>query len=654
MQHLQPSDQQQGVDGNRNKLFTALTKKLVNFEQEVGEKDAQLRAYQTRDAAMTLELHNTTVALGQERSLLNLANTTISKLEAKIQEILPQFEYHLEQQRQVASLTAQLSLSNATLDDLKLKCERLETFKHEQVTMDSSRTVTDREMLGSLIREVQSERTRAEQTRTRILEQVINTQCERKQRTLVRSSFKHWKCELRFCRKYNAVFFKSAQSHGTHLLQTVLQNWRFIWPVEKYLSSSCDVRRMQPLLSYECRHGQERRCLSLRLLRNVCVARMRFMVWARIVRETQAKGNFQTQELSGASSHRLMKSRGARDKVNSIDTTKYGILILNLRVKSVLKRLLLVWHHEASTEGKHRKKISDIESDAAQVRLQLANEMQMLESQRKSYEGEIDKIRTRSHKIAQRTVETLFGSNTKLMLQSCFNRLKDCALEGRSRRIEELQETMLHFGKNTALKLLQYETAITMATDYSIRRLLPEIAFLTWKKATMISQADFLKTRVADLESLQGLPNNDAQNATIPESLSNEHVVKSNRSDQSNSKFEHGKTSGTPRSIEKSGSTPNIGDPSLTAKIRGYDESVTDASLLLPEEQHQTLSQLASFLIPSALEQFAIRSPLLAIDHAASKNYPGEIHPQSSSLMDLQQKLNRLESRWASIRLNPS
>ena len=129
MQQPQHMDPQLGADGNRNKLFAGLTKKLVNLEQEVSDKDAQLRAYQTRDAALAFELHNTTVALGQERSLLNLANTTISKLEAKMQEILPQFEYHLEQQRQVASLTEQLSLSNATLDDLKLKCARLETFK---------------------------------------------------------------------------------------------------------------------------------------------------------------------------------------------------------------------------------------------------------------------------------------------------------------------------------------------------------------------------------------------------------------------------------------------------------------------------------------------------------------------------------------------
>jgi hypothetical protein len=91
---MQQQHMQTDADGNRSKLFAGLTKKLVSLEQDVTEKDAQLRAYQSRDAALSLELHNTAVALGQERSLLNLANSTISKLEAKMQEILPQFEYH--------------------------------------------------------------------------------------------------------------------------------------------------------------------------------------------------------------------------------------------------------------------------------------------------------------------------------------------------------------------------------------------------------------------------------------------------------------------------------------------------------------------------------------------------------------------------------
>jgi hypothetical protein len=650
MQQFQQLDQQQGADGNRNKLFTALTKKLVNLEQEVGEKDAQLRAYQTRDAAMAFELHNTTVALGQERGLLNLANTTISKLEAKIQEILPQFEHHLEQQRQIASLTGQLSLSNASLEDLKSKCERLELFKQEQITMDSSRTVSDREMLGSLIREVQSERTRAEQTRTRILEQVVNSFCDKKLRIHVRKSFKRWKIETRFCRKYNSVFFKSAQSHGWSLLRAVLHHWRFIWPVEKYLSSSCNIRRMQPLLSSECRHGQERRCFSLRLLRNVCAARLSFVIWTRIVQETMAKGNNPPQRLPGSFGQSSMKSKGVRNSVAQIDKSRYGILILNLRVKCVLKRLLLVWHYEASTESKHRK-ISEFENDSIQARQQLASEMQVLESQRKTYEGEMDKIRTRSHKLAQKTVETLFGSNTKLILQSCFNKLKDCALEGRSRRIEELQESMLHFGKNTALKLLQYETAITMATAYSVRRLLPEVAFLTWKKATMVSEADSLRARIADLESIPESQKSHVQKQKAPNDAVNERI-NGESSERSQSRSERGKVSGTPHSTNKSAMTSNIGDPNLSAANRGSDESANGASL--PVEQHQTLSQLASFLIPSALEQFGIRSPLLAIDQGAPKGYVGEMHSQSSSLMDLQQKLNRLESRWASIRLNPS
>jgi hypothetical protein len=648
MQQPQHMDPQLGADGNRNKLFAGLTKKLVNLEQEVSDKDAQLRAYQTRDAALAFELHNTTVALGQERSLLNLANTTISKLEAKMQEILPQFEYHLEQQRQVASLTEQLSLSNATLDDLKLKCARLETFKDEQITIDSSRSVSDREMLGSLIREVQSERTRAEQTRTRILDQVVNTVCDKKQRLNVRSSFKRWKYELRFSHKYNAVFFKSAQSHGVNLLRTVLQNWRFIWPVGKYLSSSCNVRRMQPLLHSECRHGQERRCLSLRLLRNVGVARMIFMMWTRIVRETLEKGGIQTQGLPGSFSY---KSKVATQKLNPIDKSKFGILVLNLRVKNALKRLLLVWHYEASIEVKERK-MSDFESDAGQAQTQLADELQMLEAQRKSYEGELDKIRTRSHKVAQKTVETLFGTNTKLIMQSCFNKLKDCTLEGRARKLEELKESMVHIGKNTAFKLLQYETAITMANDYCVRRLLPEIAFLTWKGATAVAQAtyeaDSLKSRVADLES-----SSESQTLPMPMPLAvvpTDPQFKGRKNQLSNLKVEHGKVSQLdrkPRSIDKS-----VFAAAPSAQNRVSDEYVGDASST--QDEHQTLSQLASFLIPGAVEHFAMKSPLLVIDQMAPKPYLGDMSAQSSSLMDLQQKLNRLESRWASIRLNPS
>jgi hypothetical protein len=264
----------------------------------------------------------------------------------------------------------------------------------------------------------------------------------------------------------------------------------------------------------------------------------------------------------------------------------------------------------------------------------------------------MDKIRTRSHKLAQKTVETLFGTNTKLIMQSCFNKLKDCTLEGRARKLEELKESMVHIGKNTAFKLLQYETAITMANDYCVRRLLPEIAFLTWKGATAVAQAtyeaDSLKSRVADLES-----SSESQTLPMPMPLAvvpTDPQFKGRQNQLSNLKVEHGKVSQLdrkPRSIDKS-----VFAASPSAQNRVSDEYVGDASST--QDEHQTLSQLASFLIPGAVEHFAMKSPLLVIDQMAPKPYLGDMSAQSSSLMDLQQKLNRLESRWASIRLNPS
>lgn len=664
MQHEQ---QQNATDGNRNKLFAGLTKKLVSLEQEVSEKDAQLRAYQSRDASMTLELHNTTLALGQERSLLSLANSTISKLESKMQEILPQFEYHLEQKRQVASLQEQLSISSASLEDMRFKCEKLAIWKEEQTALDGSRSVSDREMLGTLIREVQSERTRAEQTRTRILEQVAASVYNKKQRVLIVDIFKRWKHDIRFYHKYNLVYFKSAESHGMCLLRTVMQNWRSIWPVGKYLCSSSTIRRLSPLLHSECRHGQERRCLSLRLLRNSGIAKMAFRMWKRFADDTQTIGDVQMQRSSGSFSNAYMNSEGSARKLKQIDSSKFGVLILNLRVKYALKRLLLVWHYEANIEEKS-KRVSEIENDAKQARLQFSGEMQMLEAQRKSFEGEIEKIRTRSHTLVQKTVETLFGSNTRVMLQSSFNKLKNCALEARSLKIEELQQSLLHVGENTAFKLLQYETAITMARDYCIRRFLPEIAFLTWKKATVVVQstheADALNARIAELESsreTQGRMQNSLAEASVMD-------VEGNHDQQPNRRFQNSRVSPketvhldrTLERLDGSASTQNRGDRSQqnSTKHRHIQEFAGERTLheisSQNQGQHQTLSQLASFLMPPAIEQSISSSPLMEMYRATPKSTFEDMIPDHSSLIDLQQKLSRLESRWASIRLSTS
>ena len=478
------------MDGNRNKLFAGLTKKLASLEGVVSEKDAQLRSYQSRDATLSFELHNTTVALGQERGLLNLANATVAKLEAKLQEIIPQFEYlqrqcsdqqhlYLEQKRQCTSLEEQLSCSNASVEELRSKCAKLEMVKEEQSNLDSSRSLSDREMLGSLIREVQSERTRAEQTRRRILEHVTATVREKKYQSHLLDSFKRWKDEIRFYRKFNAVHAKCAKSQGIHLLRTVMQSWRLIWPIGKYLSSASTVRRMSSLLHSECLHRQERKCLTLRLLRNIGIARMAFNIWKNVVAQQLA---IKTQASSVSSSNMPMKSRAGTKKTN-VDLPKYGIFTLNMRVKNDLRRMLLIWHFEASMLSIQRKAAA-FQSDADQARTQLSQELHVLEAQRQDYEGEIERIQSRSHNLTQKTLEVWFGTNTKLMMQSAFNRIKNCALEGRARKIVELQESVLHIGESTAFKLLQYETAITMATDYCIRRLLPSVAFLTWRVAT--------------------------------------------------------------------------------------------------------------------------------------------------------------------------
>jgi hypothetical protein len=654
---MQQQHMQTDADGNRSKLFAGLTKKLVSLEQDVTEKDAQLRAYQSRDAALSLELHNTAVALGQERSLLNLANSTISKLEAKMQEILPQFEYQMDQQRQVASLEEQLSLSNASLDELRSKFERLVMFKEETITMDSTKSVSDREMLGSLIREVQSERSRAEQTRIRILEKATDNVCYKKQRALTLDSFKRWKDDVRFCHKYNAVYLKCARSHGTYLLRTVMQSWRLFWPVGKYLSSSCNVRRMNPLLHSECKHRQERRCLSLRLLRNIGIARMTLMIWKRVVEGNLAKDNM--DNANGSSGYFINAStrpETTATKSNTVDSSQFGVLLLNLRVKFALKRLLLIWHYEASNERHHRK-ADEFENEAGQARTQLADEMQQMELQRKMLESEADRIRSRSHQLAQKTVETLFGTNIKLILQSSFNKLKNCALEGRSRKIEELQESVLRVGENTAVKLLQYETAITMAKDFCIRRLLPEIAFLTWKKATIISQAtdheNSPNASLADAGQFHQAPRYAYEPmGKKQQSLANatdkdfRGYLNRNASSSTNVYFDM-----TPESFDHPAHTHQYSHRSQSTKnVGGNDIDFASSN----QGQNQTLAQLASFLMPSAVDQSMSRSPLFGMHQALVQESDGEMRPHHSSLLDLQQKLSRLENRWASIRLNSS
>ena len=655
------------ADGNRNKLFAGLTKKLSSLEGAVSEKDAQLRSYQSRDATLSVELHNTTVALGQERGLLNLANATVAKLEAKLQEIIPQFEYlqrqcadqqhlYLEQKRQFASLEEQLSCSNESVEELRSQCAKLAVFKEDQSNLDSSRSLSDREMLGSLIREVQSERTRAEQTRSRILEHVITTVREKKHQVHLLESFKRWKDEIRFYRRYNAVYAKGAKSQGTHLLRTALRSWRLIWPIGKYLSSSSAVRRMNSLLHSECLHRQERKCLTLRLLRNIGIARMAFKIWNDVVAQ-QLTIKIQGSSGSSSSNKASIRSGAGTKKLNPMDLPKYGIFTLNMRVKHDLRRMLLIWHFEASKRSVQRRaadfqteaerKAADFQGEAEQARTQLAQELHLLATQRQAYEGEIVKIQSRSQSLAQKTVETLFGTNTKLIIRIAFNRLKNCALEGRARKIVELQESVLNIGENTAFKLLQYETAITMATSYCIRRLLPSVAFLTWKIATEKSSNQKHK----QFERQQLLLHDDPQQQhelSLPRSTKNpgsRDLGTANIAASTNSETR-------PVTIlAQASDSQTVGRDSVGSIGR---DNTSPNSPVRPDGQHQTLSQLASFLMPAALGQALTRSPFLELHQANAKLPLGEVISHNSSLLDLQEKLSRLETRWASIRLNPS
>jgi len=120
----------------------------------------------------------------------------------------------------------------------------------------------------------------------------------------------------------------------------------------------------------------------------------------------------------------LTRHEATATKSNTVDSSQVGVLLLNLRVKFSLKRLLLIWHYEASNEHHHRK-ADEFENEAGQARTQLADEMQQMELQRKMFESEADRIRSRSHQLAQKTVETLFGTNIKLILQSSFNKLEN-------------------------------------------------------------------------------------------------------------------------------------------------------------------------------------------------------------------------------------
>jgi hypothetical protein len=254
------------------------------------------------------------------------------------------------------------------------------------------------------------------------------------------------------------------------------------------------------------------------------------------------------------------------------------------------------------------------------------------------------------------------------MLQSSFNKLKNCALEARSLKIEELQQSLLHVGENTAFKLLQYETAITMARDYCIRRFLPEIAFLTWKKATVVVQstheADALNARIAELESsreTQGRMQNSLAEASVMD-------VEGNHDQQPNRRFQNSRVSPketvhldrTLERLDGSASTQNRGDRSQqnSTKHRHIQEFAGERTLheisSQNQGQHQTLSQLASFLMPPVTEQSISSSPLMEMYRATPKSSFEDMIPDHSSLIDLQQKLSRLESRWASIRLSTS
>ncbi len=158
-----------------------------------------------------------------------------------------------------------------------------------------------------------------------------------------------------------------------------------------------------------------------------------------------------------------------------------------------------------------------------------------------------------------------------------------------------------------------------MANDYCVRRLLPEIAFLTWKGATAVAQAAYeaesLKSRLADLESLSESPTLRTQMplAVVP----TDPQFKGRQNQSSNIKVEqqHGKVSQSDRNLRSIDKSVFTASPS--AHNRVSDMYVGDASSA--QDEHQTLSQLASFLIPGAVEHFAMKSPLLVIDQTAPK-----------------------------------
>jgi hypothetical protein len=359
-------------------------------------------------------------------------------------------------------------------------------------------------------------------------------------------------------------------------------------------------------------------------------------LWNRVAERMVSKDQ---PQLSADRFDTVMKSKSgvAAKKFKSLDSSKVGILVLNLRVKFVMKRLLLIWHYEAKYLEQHRRD-EEYQNNADKIRAKLAAEMHVLEVQRISDQGEIDKFRMRSHNLAQKTVETLFGTNTKLMLQSTFNKLKNCALEGRSRKINELRDSILRVGQDTAFKLQQYEKAIEMANNCSFRRLLPWVAFLMWKEAAIVSQATneatLLKARVSQLESpIRPLEPSQSVRNLGSIAPSTHEFVQSQRSDASN------------RRLEDNNSSPSS---YVRRDVRGDNVEF----LTLNQGQDQTLSQLASLLMPGIPNNG--RAKVLEIEQAAPRNSFGNMNPQNAGLLDLQQKLNRLESRWASMRLSPS
>jgi hypothetical protein len=195
-----------------------------------------------------------------------------------------------------------------------------------------------------------------------------------------------------------------------------------------------------------------------------------------------------------------------------------------------------------------------------------------------------------------------------------------------------------------------------MATDYCIRRLLPSVAFLTWRVATERSINQKQNEQFEDEKQRQ------------QEEL-HLMVTKSTKKPGTRDCGTETKKTGTrdcgTETIEASNNSQNQPVQMLPQtsnsrtverdSVRSFErDNVSPNSPLRPDGQHQTLSQLASFLMPAALDQALTRSPFLDTHQASPKIPLAEILPQNSSLLDLQAKLSRLETRWASIRLNPS